>query len=106
MPLRLNGGGDVSDEYQNSPSERDHNFQADEVSADDMLREIKIKNVNRITIGTLNINSLASKFEQLQAVLGKNLDILPIQETKLDPSFPTQQFILEGYSEPYRLDRN
>ena len=75
-------------------------------NAHDMLREIRIKHTNKIVIGTLNINSLASKFEQLKEIIGRNLDILTIQETKLDSSFPTQQFTLEGYSEPYRLDRN
>ena len=34
------------------------------------------------------------------------MDILTIQETKLDSSFPTQQFSLDGFSAPYRLDRN
>ena len=57
-------------------------------------------------IGTLNINSFASKFEQFREIIGKNMDIISIQETKLDSSFPTQQFILNGYSDPYRLDRN
>ena len=75
-------------------------------NAHDMLREIRIKHTNKIVIGTLNINSLASKFEQLREIIGRNLDILTIQETKLDSSFPTQQFTLEGYSEPYRLDKN
>ena len=54
----------------------------------------------------LNINSLAPKIEQLKEVIGKNLDILTIQETKLDSSFPSAQFLIDGYSEPYRLDRN
>jgi exonuclease III len=62
--------------------------------------------VNRVIIGSLNVNSLPNKFEQLKEIIGKNLDILTIQETKLDSSFPPQQFIIEGYSEPYRLDRN
>ena len=78
----------------------------DTESAFDILRKIRVENVNKIMIGTLNINSLASKFDQLREVIGKNLDILTIQETKLDASFPPQQFILDGYSEPYRLDRN
>ena len=77
-----------------------------DASADEVLKEIRIKNVNRVTIGTLNINSLAPKFEQLRTIIGKNLDILTIQETKLDSSFPSGQFVLEGYSESYRLDRN
>ena len=59
-----------------------------------------------VIIGTLNINSFAPKFEELREIIGKNLDILTIQETKLDSSFPTQQFSLDGFSTPYRLDRN
>ena len=34
------------------------------------------------------------------------MDVISIQETKLDSSFPPQQFKIDGYSEPYRLDRN
>ena len=75
-------------------------------SAYDVLREIRVKNVNKVVIGSLNINSFASKFVQLREIIGKNLDILTIQETKLDASFPSEQFALEGYSKPYRLDRN
>ena len=75
-------------------------------SADDILKEMRVKNVNRVIIGTLNLNSLAAKFEQLREVIGKNIDILTIQETKLDSSFPSGQFLIDGYSEPYRLDRN
>ena len=43
-----------------------------------------------------NINSLPSKFEQLKIILGNFLDILIIQETKLDHSFPTEQFLING----------
>ena len=75
-------------------------------NAYELLRDIRVKNVNKVIIGTLNINSFASKFEQFREIIGKNMDIISIQETKLDSSFPTQQFILNGYSEPYRLDRN
>ena len=75
-------------------------------NAFDILKGIRLQNVNKVVIGTLNINSLAAKFEQLREVIGNHLDILAIQETKLDDSYPTQQFALAGYSEPYRLDRN
>ena len=72
-----------------------------------ILKEIRIKNVNRIIIGTLNINSLSTKFEQLKLLIGNYLDILVIKETKLDPSFPDDQFFIDGYKKPpYRLDRN
>ena len=68
--------------------------------------KLRIKNINRVIIGTLNINSIASKLEQLKEVIGNYLDILTIQETKLDDSFPTTQLLIDGYNEPYRLDRN
>ena len=35
-----------------------------------------------------------------------NIDILMISETKIDASFPIGQFLLNGYSTPFRLDRN
>ena len=81
---------------------------ANENSANDansILKNIRIKNVNRFIIGTLNINSLANKFEQLKEVIGTYLDVLIIVETKLDDSFPTAQFSIAGYK-PFRLDRN
>ena len=34
------------------------------------------------------------------------VDILLISETKIDASFPLNQFILKGYSTPFRADRN
>ena len=42
-------------------------------SAFDILRQIRVENVNRVMIGTLNINSLAPKFDQLREVIGKDL---------------------------------
>ena len=52
------------------------------------------------------INSLRNKFESLQHVINKSIDVLLISETKIDSSFPSAQFHLEGYETPYRLDRN
>ena len=34
------------------------------------------------------------------------MDIIVLTETKLDDSFPTAQFTIEGYSKPFRHDRN
>ena len=86
--------------------ENTSNDETENINGIDMLKKLRIKNVNRIMIGSLNINSLPKKFSQLKEIIGNNLDILTIQETKLDASFPPQQFVLPGYSEPYRLDRN
>ena len=72
----------------------------------DNLIEIRIKSINRILIGTLNVNSLAPKFDQLSEVIGNNLYILIIKETKLDSSFTVQEFALAGYSKLYRLGRH
>ena len=34
-----------------------------------------------------------------------NVDIMMISETKLDNTFPNGQFLIDGFSEPIRLDR-
>ena len=34
------------------------------------------------------------------------IDIFMVTGTKLDDSFPVSQFIVEGFSNPFRLDRN
>ena len=33
-----------------------------------------------------------------------NIDILMVSETKLDNSFPVSQFLIDGYTPPFRLD--
>ena len=33
-----------------------------------------------------------------------HIDILVISETKIDSSFPENQFCIEGYNPPFRLD--
>ena len=37
--------------------------------------------------------------------VGNNLDIRMVSETKIDDTFPESQFLIEGFSTPYRLDR-
>ena len=69
-----------------------------------ILKNIKLQNINRLVIGHLNINSIRGKFDQLKDVIKNNIDILVITETKLDDSFPRNQFLIDGYSVPYRKD--
>ena len=57
-------------------------------------------------MGHLNINSIQNKSDALSLIVKNNVDVLMISETKLDDSFPTAQFLLHGFREPYRLDRN
>ena len=54
----------------------------------------------------MNINSIRNKFDFLKVIISNNVDILAIAETKLDNTFPTSQFILEGFHPPFRYDRN
>ena len=54
----------------------------------------------------LNINSLAFKVDELRLPVTGIFDILIITETKLDDTFPLSQFHIDGFSTPYRLDRD
>ena len=71
-----------------------------------VINNIRIKNINRLIFGHLNINSLRNKFETLSSIVTNKLDIFAISETKLDNSFPTGQFMINGFSSPYRKDRD
>ena len=70
------------------------------------LRNYKIKNVNNLVVASLNINSIRNKLDQLKLLVKNNVDILIIEETKIDETFPTGQFIIDGYMPPFRKDRN
>ena len=49
---------------------------------------------------------MRNKFESLQHIINKNIDVLLLSETKIDSFFPSVQFHLEGYADSHRLDRN
>ena len=70
-----------------------------------ILRDLRLKNVQKIIIGHININSIRNKFDLLADLIKDKIDIMLISETKLDDSFPKSQFVLQGYSSPFRLDR-
>ena len=70
------------------------------------LKSIRLSNVDRLIIGQLNINSLRNKFEALKLIVKGNLDILIITESKLDETFPVNQFVIDGFSPPFRADHN
>ena len=52
----------------------------------------------------LNINSIRNKFDDLCLFIQQDLDIVCIAETKIDESFPTSQFLMNGFQKPLRLD--
>ena len=71
-----------------------------------VLHLLKANNADRPVIAQLNINFLAPKFEPLEDLIKDNIDLLLISETKIDDTYQTEQFRIEGYSKPIRLDRN
>ena len=72
----------------------------------DQLRSLRKKNLNDLILADLNINSLRNKFDQLVNGIKGNTDVLMMSETKLDDSFPSIKFLMEGYGPPYTLDSN
>ena len=54
-----------------------------------ILNNLRTKNVNRIILSHLNINSIRNKIRN-----------------KIDASFPSTQFLIPGFTEPYRRDRS
>ena len=75
-------------------------------SPNEILHHLKFKNVNRLVIGHLNINSLRNKFDSLKLLVKNSLDVFMISKTKLDETFPEGQFLMDGFIPPYRMNRN
>ena len=89
----------------NDYDENKAKFKVGAISASN-LNAIRKRNINRLIIGQLNINSLRHKFGSLVQQVTGNIDILMISETKLDNSFPVSQFLIDSYTPPFRLDRD
>ena len=69
-----------------------------------VLNNIRQNHFNRLVIAQLNINSLRNKFASLSTMIKDYVDLLLISETKIDSSFPTAQFHIDGYT-IHRRDR-
>ena len=67
---------------------------------------MRSKNLNKLVFGHLNINSIGNKYEFLVDQVKGNIDAIMIAETKIDDNFPVGNFVIDGYSTLYRLDRN
>ena len=102
------GKGDRSRNTNGSFRHQSNEKSINEASSNPLskIKNLRIRNINRVIIGNLNINSLPNKFDQLKEIVLKHIDILIITETKLDDTFPNTQFSIEGFSPPFRLDRN
>ena len=69
-----------------------------------ILFDLKSNNPSNLNFADLDINSVRNKFENFKEIINGNVDIFTIAETKLDCSFLTSQFELEGCYSPFRLD--
>ena len=64
----------------------------------DDIHQLRVSNRKHCIIENLNMNSLPNKFAEIKEWLNcKEFDILSIQETKIDQTFPTSQFHVEGF---------
>ena len=77
-----------------------------ELNTVDILKNITIKNKKGLVIAYLNMNSIRNKIERLKLMVSKYVDILTIAEIEIDENFTTSQFMIEGFGEPFRKDRN
>ena len=49
---------------------------------------------------------MRKKFESLSTQVKGNIDVLMVSETKTDDTFPVGNLFINGFSTPYRLDRD
>ena len=75
-------------------------------SLEDILTNLKASKENGVKIAHLNINFLYNKFEGLKLFIQDKIDVLVLSETKLDDTYMSNQFQIEGFSIPFRADRN
>ena len=61
-----------------------------------ILNKRRKDNSDRLIFGNLNNDSINSKFDQMKFLLQGKVDTLVLSETKLDNSFPTNQFLIGG----------
>ena len=70
------------------------------------LNVIRKNNLNKLIFAHVNNNSVRNKFNMLASQVKGSADVVMISETKQDDTFSVDQFVLEGFSKPFRIDRN
>ena len=79
-------------------------FRAADNDSETALRLNRSKYSKNITFSYLNINSIRNKFDSIRTALVDHVDIFIAAETKINESFPTAQFVIDGFHKPLRLD--
>ena len=63
-------------------------------------------NLNKLVVAHLNINPIRNTFEVLIQNASGEVDLLMISETKVGGSSSKSQFLIQGFSDPFRIDQN
>ena len=69
------------------------------------MKKQRLDNVSNTIIGHLNINSFRNKFVFVEDIIKLFDDVFLVSESKLDHTFPSNQFRINGYK-IFRFDRN
>ena len=96
----------ASDEDSSLNTDNDNTSFDSNENAFDLIKQNRLKNKDKVILAHLNINSIRNKFTCLKELVSDNIDVLVIQETKLDETFPERAFMIPGYKKPFRKDRN
>ena len=91
----------ASDEDSSSDTDNDDVNLDTNKNAFDLIKEYRLKNTNKVILAHLNINSIRNKFSSLKELVSDNIDVLVIEETKLDETFPEKAFMIPGYKKTF-----
>ena len=89
-----------------SPDKTTQNLSNDKnIDPSIILNRLRCKNIDGLLIGHINLNNIRNKFHYLSDLIKGKIDLLLVSETKINASFPVNQFKIPGYLLPYRRDR-
>ena len=71
-----------------------------------VLKALRSDNSSKLTFAHININFIRNKSQFLSTQVKGNIDDLMVSERKIDDSFPVGNFVIDGFSTPYRLDHD
>ena len=70
------------------------------------MQQFRELNPNKLMITQIGVNSIKNKFDLLSDKMKGNIDILMFSETKIDQSFLTSQFEINGFDPPFQVNWN
>ena len=70
------------------------------------LQNIRKNNPNRVIVSHFNVNSFAGKFDAINTIIPGKVDVIIFSETKLHNSYSSSQFLIKGFTNPFRQDHN